>query len=75
MPDKNDHAERPPHHSSGAGAPGASGPGEPGYDGNVTIGDDGAHAGMASPGADTTPAQDRRMAEAAERAQRAADRG
>ncbi len=37
---------REPHeHSSAAGAPGASAPGEPGYDGEATIGDDGAAAG------------------------------
>ncbi len=40
-----------PHpHSSGAGAPGASGPGDPGYDGEVQIGDEGADT-------DETPAE------------------
>lgn len=33
---------RPHEHADAAGAPGASGPGDPGYDGSVTIGDEGA---------------------------------
>lgn len=37
-------AEDPGHHSSAAGAPGASGPGEPAYDGAATVGDEGAAA-------------------------------
>lgn len=41
-------AEDPGHHSSAAGAPGASGPGEAAYDGAATIGDEGAAAGPES---------------------------
>ena len=42
-----------PNHSAGAGgfeggAPGASAPGEPGYDGEATLGDEGAAAGPES---------------------------
>ena len=43
-----DLANDPGHHSSGAGAPGASGPGEAAYDGEATIGDEGAAAGPES---------------------------
>lgn len=40
------HSHRHPHeHGSSAGAPGASAPGEEGYDGEATIGDEGAAAG------------------------------
>ena len=42
------------------GAPGASGPGEPGYDGEVTLGDEGAAAGPESfvdPTAETEEAE------------------
>ena len=40
-------AERPEDHDDTAlrPSPGASGPGEPGYDGEVTVGDEGAVAG------------------------------
>lgn len=41
-------AEDPGHHSSAAGAPGASGPGEDAYGGAATIGDEGAAAGPES---------------------------
>jgi hypothetical protein len=41
-------AKDPGHHSSAAGAPGASGPGDAGYDGEATIGDEGAAAGPES---------------------------
>lgn len=41
-------AHDPGHHSSSAGAPGASGPGEEAYDGAATIGDEGAAAGPES---------------------------
>lgn len=35
-----------PHdHATAAGAPGASGPGDPGYEGEATVGDEGAAAG------------------------------
>ena len=35
-----------PHdHAAAAGAPGASGPGDPGYEGEATVGDEGAAAG------------------------------
>ena len=34
--------KHPHEHASEAGAPGASGPGEPGYEGRVTIGEEGA---------------------------------
>jgi hypothetical protein len=44
-PDRDDRANDPGHHSAAAGAPGASGPGEQGYDGEATIGDEGAAAG------------------------------
>ncbi len=43
-----DRAEDPGHHSSAAGAPGASGPGEAAYDGASTIGDEGGAAGPES---------------------------
>jgi hypothetical protein len=43
--DRHERAEDPGHHSSAAGAPGASGPGEAAYDGAATIGDEGAAAG------------------------------
>lgn len=43
-----DRAKDPGHHSSAAGAPGASGPGDPGYDGEAMIGDEGAAAGPES---------------------------
>ena len=37
-----DNKMQDPHdHSSAAGSPGASGPGEPGYEGEVTVGDEG----------------------------------
>ena len=40
---------RAPHdRSDAAGAPGASGPGDPAYDGEATIGDEGAAAGPES---------------------------
>lgn len=40
---------REPHeHASAAGAPGASGPGDAGYEGEVTVGDEGAAAGPES---------------------------
>ena len=45
MGDGKDLAKDPGHHSSAAGAPGASGPGDPGYEGEATIGDEGAAAG------------------------------
>lgn len=48
MADDKDRAKDPGHHSSAAGAPGASGPGDPGYDGEATIGDEGAAAGAES---------------------------
>ena len=35
----------PHEHATAAGAPGASGPGDPAYDGEATIGDEGAAAG------------------------------
>lgn len=38
----------PGDHSSAAGAPGASGPGETAYEGEATIGDEGAAAGPES---------------------------
>lgn len=38
----------PGEHSSAAGAPGASGPGEAAYEGEATIGDEGAAAGPES---------------------------
>ena len=41
-------AKDPGDHSAAAGAPGASGPGDPGYDGEATIGDEGAAAGAES---------------------------
>ena len=41
-------ANDPGHHSSAAGAPGASGPGEAAYDGAAMIGDEGAAAGPES---------------------------
>jgi len=41
-------ANHPGDHSSAAGAPGASGPGEAGYEGEATIGDEGAAAGPES---------------------------
>lgn len=45
-PDPEDTDWRHPHeHASSAGAPGASGPGEPSYEGEVTVGDEGAAAG------------------------------
>ncbi len=39
--------ERPDHHDDTAirPSPGASGPGEPGYEGEATVGDEGAAAG------------------------------
>ncbi|MDP8991695.1 MAG: hypothetical protein M3N31_01350 [Actinomycetota bacterium] len=40
--------EEPHEHASAAGAPGASGPGEAGYEGESTIGDEGAVAGPES---------------------------
>ena len=43
-----DRAKDPGHHAAAAGAPGASGPGDPGYDGEATIGDEGAAAGPES---------------------------
>jgi hypothetical protein len=43
-----DRAKDPGHHSSAAGAPGASGPGDAGYEGEATIGDEGAAAGPES---------------------------
>jgi len=36
---------RPHDRADAAGAPGASGPGDPGYDGQATVGDEGAAAG------------------------------
>lgn len=48
MPKNEDRAHDPGHHSSAAGAPGASGPGDQGYDGEATIGDEGAAAGPES---------------------------
>ena len=48
MADRKDRAKDPGHHSAAAGAPGASGPGDPGYDGEATIGDEGAAAGPES---------------------------
>ena len=48
MPDNDDRAKDPGHHSAAAGAPGASGPGDPGYEGEATIGDEGAAAGPES---------------------------
>lgn len=40
---------REPHdRADAAGAPGASGPGDPAYDGEATIGDEGAAAGPES---------------------------
>lgn len=48
MPDHDDLAKDPGHHAAAAGAPGASGPGDPGYDGEATIGDEGAAAGPES---------------------------
>ncbi|HUP85265.1 MAG TPA: hypothetical protein VM143_06320 [Acidimicrobiales bacterium] len=47
-PDRQDLAIDPGHHSAAAGAPGASGPGGRGYDGEATIGDEGAAAGPES---------------------------
>jgi hypothetical protein len=41
-------ANDPGDHSAAAGAPGASGPGDEGYDGEATIGDEGAAAGPES---------------------------
>lgn len=46
--DRRDRAHDPGHHSSSAGAPGASGPGEAAYEGEATIGDEGAAAGPES---------------------------
>jgi hypothetical protein len=41
-----DHPMVDPHpHSAAAGAPGASGPGGSGYEGEATVGDEGAAAG------------------------------
>ena len=40
--------KEPHEHSTAAGAPGASAPGEPGYEGEATIGDEGAAAGEES---------------------------
>jgi hypothetical protein len=41
-----DNKMKEPHeHASEAGAPGASGPGDPGYEGDVTIGEEGASGG------------------------------
>lgn len=37
--------KEPHEHSTAAGAPGASGPGEQGYEGEATIGEEGAAAG------------------------------
>ena len=48
MSDDRERAKDPGHHSSAAGAPGASGPGEAAYDGAATIGDEGAAAGPES---------------------------
>ena len=48
MVDHKDRAKDPGHHAAAAGAPGASGPGDPGYDGEATIGDEGAAAGPES---------------------------
>ena len=48
MGDHEDRAKDPGHHSAAAGAPGASGPGDPSYDGEATIGDEGAAAGPES---------------------------
>jgi hypothetical protein len=45
---KRERAQDPGHHSSAAGAPGASGPGDAAYDGAATIGDEGAAAGPES---------------------------
>ncbi|MFP5377690.1 MAG: hypothetical protein ACLGIO_13040 [Acidimicrobiia bacterium] len=39
---------RPHDRADAAGAPGASGPGDPAYDGEATIGDEGAAAGPES---------------------------
>ena len=38
----NDMTQPHEHNVGAAGAPGASSPGEPGYDGHVTVGDEGA---------------------------------
>lgn len=43
-----DRAEDPGEHSAAAGAPGASGPGEAAYEGEATVGDEGAAAGPES---------------------------
>lgn len=45
---KRERAKDPGDHSAAAGAPGASGPGDKGYEGEATIGDEGAAAGPES---------------------------
>ena len=48
MSDREALANDPGDHAAAAGAPGASGPGDQGYDGEATIGDEGAAAGPES---------------------------
>jgi hypothetical protein len=47
MPDRPEDDDAAASHSAGAlrPSPGASGPGEPGYEGDATVGDEGAAAG------------------------------
>lgn len=45
-PEPDEGRMRAPHdHATAAGSPGASGPGDPAYEGEATIGDEGAAAG------------------------------
>ena len=45
MADSENTMKHPHEHDTAAGSPGASAPGEPGYEGEATIGDEGAAAG------------------------------
>ena len=45
---RNNEMKDPHDHAGAAGAPGASGPGDPGYEGEATVGDEGASAGPVS---------------------------
>ena len=45
MTEEQNSMKHPHDHDTAAGSPGASAPGEPGYEGEATIGDEGAAAG------------------------------
>ena len=43
--DRGQHEDDDEHEGAGTSSPGASSPGEPGYDGEATVGDEGAAGG------------------------------